>query len=457
MKYLIEILSILFIMSCATVSADNLNFTLHKLESEKKGNTILIIGGIQGDEPGGFNAASLLVTNYKITKGNIWIVPNLNFISIINRSRGVYGDLNRKFSAIEKTDPELETIQKIKEIILNENITMVLNLHDGSGFYRPDYIDRMHCPDRWGQSIIIDREKISSAKFDDLEKIANKVISSVNQHLYSDEHIYHVKNTRTHLGDTEMEKTLSYFAIKNNIPAFGLEVSKSFPTHKRAYYHLRTIEAFMDTLKIEYERNFPLTDADVKKTISNNVQLVLYENKILIDMKNARNRLNYFPLKKDSAIAFTASNPLLTIVNTGKSYRVYHGNRRLSRIYPQYFDYDINSSNIDMNIDGTKKAINFGQMVKVDNTFMVVPKNGYRVNVIGFRKTGISNECGIQIRKNDIQKRFSVDKSGHVYRVEVYKDKKFSGMVLVNFKEGPDMISSSNPSQISFLQDYTGR
>jgi len=88
---------------------------------------------------------------------------------------------------------------------------------------------------------------------------------------------------------------------------------------------------------------------------------------------------------------------------------------------------------------------------------MVVPKNGYRVNVIGFRKQGILNECGIQIHKNDIQKPFSVDKSGHVYRVEIYKDQKFSGTVLVNFNDGPEMISSSSPSQILFLQDYTGR
>jgi len=69
-------------MSSASVHADSLDFSLHKLESGIAGNTILIIGGIQGDEPGGFNAASLLVTNYRITKGNVWIVPNLNFIRL---------------------------------------------------------------------------------------------------------------------------------------------------------------------------------------------------------------------------------------------------------------------------------------------------------------------------------------------------------------------------------------
>ena len=116
-----------FIISSQIVlSHQKLSFSFHKLESGKPGPTIMVVGGIQGDEPGGFNAAAILATRYKITRGNVWIVPNLNFISIINRSRGVYGDLNRKFSNIRSDDPEYETIIKIKELILNEKVDIVL-------------------------------------------------------------------------------------------------------------------------------------------------------------------------------------------------------------------------------------------------------------------------------------------------------------------------------------------
>ena len=53
------------------------DFTLHRLGT---GNpALLVVGGIQGDEPGGFSAASLLVTHYRITSGSVWVVPNLNF------------------------------------------------------------------------------------------------------------------------------------------------------------------------------------------------------------------------------------------------------------------------------------------------------------------------------------------------------------------------------------------
>ena len=82
------ILSLLF--CCQTSFAEPLRFSLHKIESGIPGPTLLVIGGIQGDEPGGFTAASMLVTNYKVNRGSVWVVPNLNFESIIRLSRGVH-------------------------------------------------------------------------------------------------------------------------------------------------------------------------------------------------------------------------------------------------------------------------------------------------------------------------------------------------------------------------------
>ena len=102
-----------------SLSAQNsFNFDLIKKGKQDK-NTLLVIGGIQGDEPGGFVSASLLATHYEITKGSLWIVPNLNFYSIIKRSRGPYGDMNRKFAELSKKDPEYETVSRIKNYIKN--------------------------------------------------------------------------------------------------------------------------------------------------------------------------------------------------------------------------------------------------------------------------------------------------------------------------------------------------
>ena len=180
------------IKSCISISlliinfnvvAKPLQFSLHKIESNVPGPTLLVIGGIQGDEPGGFTAASMLVTDYKIQKGNIWVVPNLNFESIIRRSRGIHGDMNRKFKTLSKKDPEFDEVQKIKKIILSDEVDVVLNLHDGSGFYKKTYINKMHNPNRWGQSIIIDQENMDASEFGNLSEIANNVQKHINNAL----------------------------------------------------------------------------------------------------------------------------------------------------------------------------------------------------------------------------------------------------------------------------------
>ena len=450
-RFFAILLGCLFVFAGPASANRHIDYSLHKLEGNRPGNTLLVVGGIQGDEPGGFNAASLLVTHYRIKKGNVWVVPNLNFISIIKRSRGVYGDLNRKFATIGDSDPEFDTISRIKAIMLDDQVDLVLNLHDGSGFYRPTYVDRMHSPHRWGQSIIIDQKQIPANRFGNLDKIATQIVAEVNHYLFSEEHVYHVKNTKTREGDTEMERTLTYYGIRNRKPAFGVEVSKTFPTHKRAYYHLQVLEAYMDLLGIEYERAFRLSARGVGDAIKSGAKLAFYDNKIFLDVTNARKRLGYIPLKKAAEIVFRPSSPLVAVVESGESYRVFHGNRRVTRLYPQYFEYDSSINAITIKVDGNERKVDFGNMVEVARSFLVMPKKGYRVNVIGFKKPGSHDESGIAIQKDDITKRFSVDKKGRIYRVEVYREKKFSGMVLVSFSGKPEDLIASDSSKVSLL------
>lgn len=451
-KYCMVLLAVLTLLGGHSRAAGP-EFTLHKLGPPGQDEPVmLIVGGIQGDEPGGFNAASLLVTHYAITHGRVWVVPNLNFISIIERSRGLYGDLNRKFFSLDEHDPEFDTIRRIKGIILNEDIGVVLNLHDGSGFYRPTYIDRLHNPRRWGQSVIIDQNEIGPVQYGNLADIAGAVVERVNCRLIAPEHCYHVNNTRTARGNAEMEKTLTYFAIRQGKPAFGLEVSKSFPTCQRVYYHLQLIESFMELMGIEFERRLELTRPGVDQAINSNVNIAFYDNRIFFDMCNARSRLGYVPLKKDAEIDVTLSNPLLALVDEGTDYRVHYGNRRLAKIQPQYFEYDTSIDTITMTVDGVERDVRFGGVVDVASAFAVSPRSGYRINVIGFTRPGLHNESGVLISRSDIMERFSVDRAGHTYRVEVYREDRFSGMVLVNFDERLARSPAPAPETVSFAE-----
>ena len=408
----------------------SLDFSLIKKESEISEPTLLIIGGIQGDEPGGFNAAAILSTRYTIKSGNVWIVPNLNFYSIIKRSRGPYGDMNRKFAALNKNDPEYEAVQRIKSIITDDQVDLILNLHDGSGFYRPEYVDKQHSPHRWGQSCIIDQETMKAPQYGNLKSIADFITNRVNGALLKEEHRFHVHNTKTREGDKEMEKTLTYYAINNGKPAFANEGSKEFSTQYRVYYHLLAVEAYMDYMGIEYERHFPLTPDGIKTVINDEYQVTLFE-KITLPTKGIRNTLKYIPTDKEKTL-FSSDNPLICAVKEGNSYKIHYGNRSIASLSPQFFIYDDSLESVEVEIDGDKEAVVPGAIISVDKYFKILSKDGYRVNVIGYSNSK-KIETGIKIYKKRMPKRFSVDKEGTIFRVEVYKGKKFSAMFLVKF------------------------
>ena len=430
-----QCISLLLLIWSPLLFASDLEFTLHKLTSENPGPTLLVIGGIQGDEPGGFTAASLLVTDYSVSSGEVWVVPNLNFESIIKRSRGVHGDMNRKFLSIPKTDPEYETVEKIKSIITHEQVDLILNLHDGSGFYNPEYIDKDENPKRWGQSVIIDQESIDVDRFGDMAELASRTMEKANQSISTSRQKFTLKNTHTSQGDKEMEKTLTYFAIRNGKPAMGFEASKSYLTHKRALQHLYLVEAMMDEIGIKYSRGFSLSERAIESKLGKDIQLAMFGNKILFDLGSPRPHIRFVPMKKRSPIQFKANNPLVAIVDNDKSFKVRYGNRSITLLNPEYFDYDESLTHAQFVIDGRTLRIPLGSIVNVTDHFIVTPIDGRRVNIIGFRFPGKKNESGILIQREKISSRFSVDKQAQRYRVEFYKGTKYSGMVLVNFSE----------------------
>jgi len=77
---MLKLYSLIFLLVLPLVLSAQNGFKFDLIQKGKQdNNTLLVVGGIQGDEPGGFISASILATHYEITKGSIWIVPNLNF------------------------------------------------------------------------------------------------------------------------------------------------------------------------------------------------------------------------------------------------------------------------------------------------------------------------------------------------------------------------------------------
>lgn len=412
--------------------ASNTPFDLYKKETNPTQHTLLIVGGIHGDEPGGYFAPAILEKYYKIKSGNLWIIPNLNVDSIMANNRGIYGDMNRKFNVIDKNDNDLLTINRIKEIILEKRVDLILNLHDGFGFYRDIYEDANFNPSAWGQATIIDQDKIDD-KFGNLDEIANQVNKSVNNEgLYQNFHTFGVKNTQTKQKDEQMQQSLTYFAVTHNKPAFAIETSKNITelTYK-VIYQLKSIEEFMRIMHIDFERDFDLNNyEDVKSRIFDFGEIKINDN-IALNLSDLKNNIRFVPLKKENN-KFDFTHTLAKIKYDDNKYEIYIGNIKVSELHPQIFDISTTNNKVKIIVDNKEIETSFASQIDIKNDFKIV-KGDFRVNIIGFSKDGIDSEDDILIKKGDIQDIYSIDNNKTKYRAEFYKDGKFCGMIVLNF------------------------
>jgi len=429
---LIRFFSISFALICQLYAA-KLHFTTHQLKGKNPGSTLLVIGGIHGNEPGGYFAAAILTLHYQIKKGQLIVVPNLNFDSLIRNKRGIYGDMNRKFSHINKDDPDFKIVNDIKSIILRPDVDFILNLHDGHGFYRQKWQNSIFNPKAWGQACIIDQKCIETKKYGNLDEIAQKITKNLNQDLVKNHHSFNVKNTKTKFKDEQMRLSLTYFAITHGKPAMAIETSKNLKkTYKKVYYQLRAIEEFMKFMNIEFSRDFDLDLKTIQKILTTYYTAVLNDLTPL-NLDHLRKRLNFVPMKKEGNF-LKAKHPLAAIKKSGSFYDLMVGNIRISRFKPEIISHKKCLESVEIISDTKLQKVNIPGSLSVKENFKVNAPKGIRVNVIGYTKPGISNENNITIKMKELLTKYSLDKEKKSFRIEFYKDKNYCGMVNI-YKE----------------------
>jgi len=413
----------------------NADIQLIKKENNDSNTTLLIIGGIHGDEPGGYFAASILSTHYKVTSKNLWIVPNLNKKSIQSNSRGLNGDMNRKFSVIKDGDRDKDTVKSIKEIILSKSVSLVLNLHDGHGFYRKENHSKIFNPNAWGQTCVIDQCALSENQpFGNLGNIASTVKENMNKKLLQKHHSFDVRNTNTKFDDESMQHSLTYFAVTNHKPAFAIETSKHLSSlSQKVFYQLSAIEEFMKIMKISYSRSFKLNIEDIEKIIKEYGTLEINSN-ILLNLDNIKKYLRYIPIKSNNNV-FKFSHPLGSVKRIRSNYLVFIGNKKITTLSPEFFqESDGCPEQFHAEVDGTLGSYPKTSSFSAKDSFKVLKDDGFRVNVIGYKSKLGLDESGINIDYKSISKRFSIDKDNKVYRVEFYNGDKFCFMSTVHFE-----------------------
>ncbi len=413
-----------------------LPFNLIKKETDPLNTpTLLVIGGIHGNEPGGYFSAAILSHYYKITEGNLWVVPDLNRPSIQQNSRGINGDMNRKFADIDPQDPDIEAVQGIQKIITDKQVKLVLNLHDGLGFYRKEHLNTIFNPNSWGQTCVIDQGVLEGEHpYGNLNEIASKVNRELNHSLIENHHIFDTRNTNTRFDDEAMKHSLTFFAVSHNKPAFAIETSKNLPTlQNKVFYQLNAIECYMKLMGIKYERSFELNPDTIKELLSN-YEGITINNDFYLNLDNLKNSLSFIPLQSERN-EFKFTHPLGSIQKNNERYDIFIGNQKISTLIPSYHIKEFCSDSVTIMVDGEMKNIPFATDFFVTADFKVINKDkDTRVNIIGFTSKGLKDESNVPVVLKELDSKYSIDTSSKSYRIELYQQDRFCGMVLVHFK-----------------------
>jgi len=445
---------------------DELN--VYKIYGKKPGKTLMLIGGIQGNEPGGFLSADLY-TDMSLKKGNLIVVPRANFYSILRNHRGPRGDMNRKFTYADNDNGMQDKIVNILKKLIQES-DYLLNLHDGAGYYHPEYIDKWRNPLRFGQSIIIDYRKYNISNTNkklDLAKMAQKVIDEINPQIPNDLYKFHLNCTDTDKTDShhkEQRKSATYYALtKHNIPSFGIETSKFLPEiDLKVHYHNIIINSFMKLFGIipefpSYAFKKPLlkylvvsVNGNTPIVVNNNQAINLeagdsinishieanYERGLSIDILKYGDLNDYrkdFIINKNTDIIVRKENLKfaeipIRISQTRSIDGPNWGGRRIIK----YFVVSTNGHRILISDGETLNLVKGDTITLIDVLSSKVDPSEMIINFKGFVGNKIKNtgeDRGYKINTGrDLIKRFSIKKQGEFYEITAsIKGKKLGG------------------------------
>ena len=440
---------------------------IYKIHGRFDGPTMMIIGGIQGDEPGGFLSADLYI-DLDLKKGNLIVVPRANFNSILRFMRGPNGDMNRKFGRETEGDADAKIVRILEELMGDSDV--LLNLHDGWGFYRPKYVDQMANPFRYGQSIIADCAEYKHPKTGhrlELQKTAEKVIEIINSQIEDDRYHFHFMNTRTDEASSpyaEQRASATFYALTHHgIPAFGVETSKNLPSlEMKVHQHNLAVNAFMDVFGLVPEQPRLFLEKPILKymVIAVNGQVPVavadgqtlhlapgdtievihveanYERGLSVDIQGFGTINDFrqsFPIDKPTFIVAQKDH-----IKFGRIPISLDSDRQAPQtpspkppadevFQVKAFIIEVDGQRREVPVGGTLRAVDGDRIKVLDIVFQGPPPQGMVVNFKGFVSDPVNNtgeDRGVEINTaKDLLARYSLSKDKKIYEVTVEKGK----------------------------------
>lgn len=109
------------------------------MDSGVAGPTVVVIGGVHGDEPAGYRAARQ-IAGWRPAKGRLVVVPRANILGLGASTRRMPGlsksvsDLNRQFPTADRDQPVGELATALWRFVCEQEPDFVIDLHEGFDF-----------------------------------------------------------------------------------------------------------------------------------------------------------------------------------------------------------------------------------------------------------------------------------------------------------------------------------
>ncbi len=408
----------------------------------RPGPTVLVFGGIHGDEPGGYFSSELLA-RIRLRRGNLIVVPRVNLPSVMLNRRQVYGDMNRMFTpSPDPRAPQRRVVEELKKLMAQADV--FINQHDAWGFHRERWESPRRNPGMYGQSLIVDTDRFHCPRLGrevDLDGCGRRIVARVNR-LIPDPAthfgFWNHHSVRVGTRFPEMRKSATHYALSNfAIPAFGLETSKDLPSLAMKVQHQLLV---IGEILREFGLEFDLPPVDNLHPELHWIEL-LKNGSERIRVNGGTNlrldpgdRVTLNAIAGSDAAGWSADVPGWgQIDDIGREYGfggdaeivVRKNNLVVGRVHLRHLRPD-SLRRIRLDVDGRPQAIsNWGVLsISPGARFRVLggePACGsLRVDVRGFpapRPGG--DDAGVEIRAAGLQPAFSFQGAGRVYFVRL--------------------------------------
>ncbi len=154
------------------------------IHSGKPGPRVMVLGGVHGNEPGGWFAAEA-IADWQVERGSLLVLPRVNWRSaaVVERTLPEIGDINRAYPGNATGAPAQKIANAITEVGRDFSPELLYDLHESWVFYGERGANN-------GTAFIGQTFSIGAGASDkDIDRLAN-VVRTVNGQISSREEFY---------------------------------------------------------------------------------------------------------------------------------------------------------------------------------------------------------------------------------------------------------------------------